>query len=376
MKLLLISAWAESLINFRGPLILALQAHKIDVHVAAPELTLNSDIRANLESRGCTVHNIELSRTGTNPITDLRTLVCLYRLMRNIRPSIVLAYNIKSVVYGLLAARWTQVPKRFALISGLGYAFQAGRENSPLQRVARLLYSWSLAGATKVIFQNPDDCQLFCKLKLIREEQSVVVNGSGVDLAHYSPQPIVAKSPVFLMIARLLGDKGVREYAQVAGQLKQVYPMVEFRLAGWIVNQPDAITEKELNDWIVSGAITHLGRLEDVREAISQCSVCVLPSYREGTPRAVLEAMAIGRAIVTTDAPGCNQTVEEGKNGFLVAVKSVESLKNAMQKFIETPELIKIMGDESLALVRRKFDVVGVNESMLIAMGLINTVTK
>jgi glycosyltransferase involved in cell wall biosynthesis len=371
VRVLLIAGLAESLINFRGPLIQALQARGMNVHVAAPELPLGSDLRAQLELRGCTVHDIKLSRTGTNPITDLRSLIGLYRLMQNIGPSIVLAYTIKPVIYGLLAARWARVPKRFALITGLGYAFQAGNEASQLQRVARLLYSWALAGATKVFFQNPDDCQLFSELGLAKSEQSVVVNGSGVDLAHYAPQPLVAQTPVFLMMARLLGDKGVREYAQAAAQLKQSYPNAEFRLAGWIDDQPDAISKTELDSWIACGAIKYLGRLDDVRSAIAQCSVYVLPSYREGTPRTVLEAMAIGRAIITTDAPGCRQTVEDGRNGFLVTVKSVKDLKNAMQKFIETPILSKTMGSESLNLVRNKFDVNYVNESMLRAMGIL-----
>ena len=172
-----------------------------------------------------------------------------------------------------------------------------------------------------MFFQNPDDEALFRELDLLPDTvPSSVVNGSGVDVAEYSVAPLPDRS-CFLLIGRLLGDKGLREYAQAAQRVKATYPEAVFRLVGWIDDNPDAITQRELDQWVYSGVLEFLGRLDDVRPAIADCSVYVLPSYREGTPRTVLEAMAMGRPVITTDAPGCRETVVDGDNGFLVPVK-------------------------------------------------------
>lgn len=368
MKILLIASLAESLTNFRGPLIAAMLAKQAEVHVAAPDLLPGSEAGVKLVAMGCTVHSISLARAGTNPLADLRTLLSLLRLMVVVRPTVVLAYTIKPVIYGMLAARITGVAKRFALITGLGYAFQTSKTGL-LQQVVLLLYKQALKGAHKVFFQNPDDQALFTQLGLLNGVGSVVVNGSGVDLTYYSPQPMPVKIPVFLMVARLLGDKGVREYAQAAIKQKSHNAKAVFQLAGWIDENPDSISKSELDSWIKSGAIDYLGKLADVRGALSGCSVFVLPSYREGTPRSVLEAMATGRPIITTDAPGCRETVTHGENGFLVPIKNVQALQDAMQMCIDQPELILKMAKKSLKIVTEKYDVNKVNEHMLGEMG-------
>ena len=193
---------------------------------------------------------------------------------------------------------------------------------------------------------------------------SCVVDGSGVDLDFYGVAPLPVW-PSFLLIARLLGDKGVREYAEAACRIRLRSPEVIFHLVGWIDENPDAISQQELDGWIAAGILEFHGRLADVRPAIANCSVYVLPSYREGTPRTVLEAMAMGRAIITTDAPGCRETVQDGKNGFLVPVRSVDALETAMQRFIADPALIKKMGKRSRAMVEEKYDVYKVNAVML-----------
>ena len=195
------------------------------------------------------------------------------------------------------------------------------------------------------------------------------MNGSGVDVAEYSVAPLPDK-PCFLLIARLLGDKGVREYAQAAQLVKAVYPQAVFRLVGWIDDNPDAITQRELDQWVDSGLLDFLGRLHDVRPAISDCSVYVLPSYREGTPRTVLEAMAMGRAVITTDAPGCRETVVDGDNGFLVPVNDVNALADAMIKMIDTPGLAASLGERSRRIAEEKYDVHKVNTAMLEGMGI------
>jgi glycosyltransferase involved in cell wall biosynthesis len=200
------------------------------------------------------------------------------------------------------------------------------------------------------------------------------VNGSGVDISEYAVAPLPTMGDVptarFLLIARLLGDKGIREYAQAAAIVKAKYPQVQFDLVGWIDDNPNAIQQHELDSWVNEGVFNFLGRLADVQPAIAACSVYVLPSYREGTPRTVLEAMAMGRPIITTDAPGCRETVIDGYNGYLVPVKAVEELASAMEKFILNPELIVSMGAASRTLAEKKFDVHSVNQAMLQAMGL------
>ncbi|MDI1300850.1 MAG: glycosyltransferase family 4 protein [bacterium] len=384
MTFLLLAGFPDSLLNFRGPLLQALLAQGLSVHVAAPDLPVGSAMRLRLESRGITVHEISLHRTGMNPLADVASLLDLWRLMRRIQPDYVLGYTIKPVIYGTLVATLARVPHRFALITGLGYAFQgqddgaepAGKDQRGLLRaLVQGLYALALRGALKVFFQNPDDEALFRQQGILRASAaSVVVNGSGVDVSEYAVSalpPVTAESgPHFLLIARLLGGKGVREYATAARRIKARYPQAVFRLVGWIDENPDAIRQQELDTWVAEGVLEYLGRLSDVRAAIADCSVYVLPSYREGTPRTVLEAMAMGRAIITTDAPGCRETVVQGDNGFLVPVKSVDALVAAMERLINEPELIARMGQRSRRIAEEKYDVNAVNAVMLREMGI------
>ncbi len=369
---LLIASFPDSLIKFRGPLLRALVAKGLDVHVAAPDLAETPDICAELEALGITLHEIGLRRTGTNPVADLATVAELWRLMRRIRADYVLGYTIKPVIYGSMAAWLAQVPNRFALVTGLGYAFtgEASGKRGLLRKLIQPLYRFGLSKSRKVFFQNPDDEALFRQLSLLPVPvPSCVVNGSGVDVADYALAPLPEK-PVFLLIARLLGDKGVREYAEAARRVKTQYPDTVFRLVGWIDDNPDAINQQELDEWVNTGTVEFLGKLADVRPAIADCNVYVLPSYREGTPRTVLEAMAMGRPVITTDAPGCRETVVDGDNGFLVPVQAVDELVAAMVRFIESPELIANMGQRSRQVAEQKYDVHRVNEFMLAEMGV------
>lgn len=369
---LLIASFPDSLIKFRGPLLRALVAKGLDVHVAAPHLVDVPDIRTELEALGITLHDISLNRTGTNPVADLATVAELWRLMRRIRADYVLGYTIKPVIYGSMAAWLVGVPNRFALVTGLGYAFtgEASGKRGLLRKLIQRLYRFGLSKSRKVLFQNPDDEALFRQLQLLPADiPSCVVNGSGVDVADYALAPL-PQNPSFLLIARLLGDKGVREYAQAARKVKAQYPDSIFRLVGWIDDNPDAIGQLELDEWVSSGTVEFLGKLADVRPAIADCNVYVLPSYREGTPRTVLEAMAMGRPVITTDAPGCRETVTDGDNGFLVSVMAVDELAAAMVRFIESPELVASMGKRSRLVAEQKYDVHRVNEFMLGEMGI------
>lgn len=369
---LLVASFPDSLIKFRGPLIEALIQAGCSVHVAVPGLDAGSAIASHLSGLDVTVHDIPLERTGLNPVKDLSALLTLRKLVVQISADYVLGYTIKPVIYGTLAAWLGGVRQRFALITGLGYAFTG--EATGLRKVLRALiqklYRFSLSRNRLVFFQNPDDESLFRQLNLLKPAiPSRVVNGSGVDVAEYAVSPL-PEAPAFLLIARLLGDKGVREYAQAAALVKAQYPEAVFQLVGWIDDNPDAIRQQELDEWVASGTVEFLGKLADVRPAIAESSVYVLPSYREGTPRTVLEAMAMGRAVITTDAPGCRETVVNGDNGYLVPVQDVASLVEAMIKLIESPDRIATMGARSRQIAEEKYDVLKVNAVMLKEMGL------
>ena len=373
MKVLILAGFAESIAAFRGALIRDLTESGCEVHVAAPDLTWEPGLGLTLGLPNDRFHAIPLTRNGTNPLADLGTAVAIWRLMRSLRPNATMAYTIKPVIYGTIAAWLAGVSRRYALVTGLGYAF-TGKRQGVLTGIIGMLYRLALGKAHKVFFQNPDDESLFRERGLLpRSVPSVVVNGSGVDVSSFSVEALPSGEQIFLMIGRLLGDKGVREYAEAARRLKARNAGVQFRLVGWIDTNPDAIIQAELDAWIAQGTLEFLGKLGDVRPAISGSTVYVLPSYREGTPRTVLEAMAMGRPIITTDAPGCRETVIEGENGFLVPVKSVDALVEAMQRFIDNPDLAAQMGQRSRQIAEDKYDVHKVNAVMLREMGLTAT---
>ena len=371
MRLLIIAGFAESIVPFRGALIEELKKAGCEVHIAAPGVKSLAQIGSKLGLSPDRIHEVPMSRAGTNPWSDLKSLFSLYQLMRAIRPDVVLPYTIKPVVYGILAACLAHVPRRYALVTGLGYAFSDDRTGAAL-RIVRFLYGLALARATKVFFQNPDDDQLLREIGILPSEvSSVVVNGSGVDVSAFAVVPLPPPPLSFLMIARLLGDKGVREYAESARRIRMTNPDIVFRLVGWVDENPDTVSQVELDGWIDSGHIEFLGKLSDVRPAIANSTVYVLPSYyREGTPRTVLEALAMGRPVITTNAPGCRETVVDGENGFLVPIKSTDALVLAMKKFINEPMLATRMGERSRQIAEEKYDVRKVNAVMLREMGI------
>jgi glycosyltransferase involved in cell wall biosynthesis len=375
MKFLIIAGDAGSLLNFRGHLISDLVQQGLEVHAAAPDLSMDSNIRLMLNKKGARVHDIFLKRTGINPWHDLRTLVGLVRLMRNIKPDYVMAYTIKPVIFGTMAASLSRCPSRFALITGLGYSFSgscSGFKHRLISKVATILYRQSLRSASKVFLQNPDDLALFRQKKILNgKTPSVIVNGSGVDIDYFSPGEYPA-NVTFLLVARLLIDKGVREYAAAAYQLKADYPEASFLLVGDLDSNPNSITQQELDRWVGDGIISYLGKLDDVRLAFVASSVFVLPTfYREGIPRTILEALAMGRPVITTDTPGCRETVIDGENGFLVSPKNSDELAHVMRVFLESPELVAVMGKRSREVALKKYDVRLVNAIMLKEMGVV-----
>ncbi|MGP4789314.1 glycosyltransferase family 4 protein [Psychrobacter sp. 1Y11] len=378
-RFLIFSNYLPHVLNFRGKLLASIAQLGYEIHVVAPALEDYATDHNTLKGLGYHVHQITMQPVGTNPIKDIKTLLASYQILNKIKPQYVLAYTIKPVVYGTLAAWLAKVPYRFVLISGLGYTFQQVEETnkrSVFQRFVHALYQQALAKSSKVFFQNKDDLNLFKKLNIVQSTiPTVVVNGSGVDLHDFEVLPLPRDEcnrvkPSFLLIARLLKDKGVLEYIEASKRIKKDHCNAEFHLVGWIDDNPAAIEQAQLDQWIANGDITYWGKLSDVRPAIAASSVYVLPSYREGTSRSVLEAMSMGRAIITTDAPGCRETVVSGKNGYLVPVQAINELTSAMRQFIDHPYLYEQMGLASRNIAVDKYDVKKVNTQMIAEMGL------
>lgn len=379
MKFVLVSNNLTSVKNFRCDLLLDIQKKGYEVHILAPDFLNFIADKDFLENRGFILHEIKLSRTGTNPISDFTTLLNIYQILKSIQADIVLSYTIKPVIYGTIAAHLAQVPKKFALISGLGFAFQDhadAKKSGLVTQIINNLYKMALKKTTKVFFQNTDDQALLTKLGILTSNiPSVVVNGSGVNTEYYYHAPLNKNENgqfqiSFLMVARLLKDKGIREYFEAAKIVKQQYPDVIFNLAGGLDENPTAISKDDLDIVVNAKVINYLGKLSDVRSAILESNIFVLPSYREGVPRSTLEAMSMGRSVITTNAPGCKETVIDNKNGFLVDVQSVDGLVSAMLKFVEHPELIDLMGLNSRNMAVNKYDVVKVNDHMITEMQL------
>lgn len=235
-----------------------------------------------------------------------------------------------------------------------------------------MLYSVALRRAARVIFLNPDNKRAFLANGLIREAQAAQIDGIGVDLNFFANTPVPEGRPSFLCIARMLGDKGLREYAAAAKRVRAVYPDVQINLLGPADSSPDAIPEEEVWSWHNSGQLSYLGEKKDIRPWLANCSVYVLPSYHEGMPRTILEAMAMGRPIITTDAPGCRETVTPGENGYLVAKGSVEELAERMILFVEHPDTCQAMGAASRRIAESRFDVETINEELMRILNISN----
>lgn len=369
MDLLIVAGNARSLIANRGDLVRDLLARGLVISAAVPE----HDFLPEVKRLGVEVFTFDLGRTGINPWDDLKSIVSLMRLMRKLKPRAVFSYTVKPVVYGSLSAYLTGVPRVYSMITGLGHAYTTETWRTRLLRsVVSRLYCAGLACSHKVFFQNPDDLQDFVDLGIVRDLKKVVlINGSGVDVEYFSVQPLPKEAPVFLFVGRLLTEKGIAEFVEAAQQLHQRWPKARFLAVGPHDHSlPHSVTTEALRDWKRAGVVEFIGGVKDVRPWLAASSVFVLPSYREGTPRSVLEAMSVGRAIVTTDAPGCRETVVEGENGFLVAPGSVQPLVEAMEMFLKKPELISRMAQVSRRIAVEKYEVSKVNMVILKAMDL------
>jgi len=368
--ILIIASFKESLVNFRGDLITGMVERGHVVHVAAPGLDTIDELQNILIVKGAIVHRLSMDRNRINPIADIRAFFDLWTTVRNVRPDIVFAYTIKPVIYGLIASRLCKIGDRVSLITGLGGVL--GGKSVWLRKVLVCLHKFAMSGQKVVFFQNASDKEFFETAGILKNVlKTMIVDGSGVNLDSFGQSVALAHPVTFFMAARLLRAKGVYEFAESAEMVLEQGSRVRFLLAGWNEDGPDFVDNGDLELWQAKGVLTYLGHLRDVRPSLRESSVFVLPSYYpEGVPRSILEAMATGRPIITTDMPGCRETVVEGVNGFLVPPRDPKALAAAMQRFIDEPSLIPKMGAESRRIAEEKYDVHKVNKVILDAMGL------
>lgn len=370
-RILVLAGLADSLINFRKPLLEAFRENGFDIFALAPPA--DPEIVEALIRIGVDFRPVRLSRTGTSPLEDARYYLELRSRIREIKPDMVFSYTIKPVIYGSLAARACGVKQVVSMITGAGYAFQkATWKGKAIHEMVRPMYRKALASNDAVFFQNRDNLALFRDEGILGDpRKAVLIPGTGVDLAHYAPVAPWVRPVTFLLIARLLFDKGIREYVEAARLLKAGYPEARFRLLGPLDPNPMGVSRRVLEEWQREGGIEYHPETRDVRPFFAETSVYVLPSYHEGMPRTVLEAMSMGRPIVTTDAPGCRETVVEGKNGYLVPIKDSRALSQAMERFLIDPSLIPEMGQQSRRLAEERFDVRKVNLEILSRLGIL-----
>lgn len=360
-------------IQFRRWIVRDLVAAGHRVIACAPD---RPGLAAEVTRLGAEFLPISVDRTGMNPLRDLRDVWALARSLRALGADAVISHQTKLIVLGTLAARLAGIRRVFAMVEGFGYAFTVGREPKRLAMRGLLqpLFSCAFRLCTGVFVLNEDDRRLALRARMVSPRQQLVrVHGTGIDLDEFTEAPPADTAPRFLLIGRLLREKGITEYVEAARLLKRRHPHARFQLIGPVDSNPGAIDAATLAAWRDEGLIEYLGEVNDVRPYLRDCTVYVLPSYREGMPRTVLEALATGRAVVTTTAPGCRETVHDGVNGFLVPPRNPAALAAAMQRFIDQPALIPVMGRASRALAERVFDVRAVNASIMAAMGLTAT---
>jgi glycosyltransferase involved in cell wall biosynthesis len=364
-RILIVASFAPSLTLFRGDLIDSMRSLGHEVIATCPDP--DAATVTALAVKGVKVVPIRLSRNGMNPLADIFFTMSLTRLVRQLAPDVLFTYTPKPVVFGGFAARLHgRAMRSYAMVSGLGYGFGCETwQQRVLRTILIQLYRRSLSSYQGVFFQNPDDLQLFADLGIVRSGQPILVRGSGVDVQRFRATPL-PPDPVFLLVARLIPEKGIREYVAAARIVKQTVPAARFLLAGWVEDRSGAISRAELDQWVAEGCIEYLGVLKDVRPAFEQARVCVLPSYYgEGIPRSLLEAMSMGRPIITTDMPGCRETVVNGENGVLIPPRDSARLADAMITMALQSDRATAMGASSRRLAEAMFSVTEVNRMML-----------
>lgn len=367
MKVMVLSSFAASNFYFREDMMKAMIKKGHQVVVAAPEPV--EDWEEKFSSIGVKYVSIKhLQKTGMNPLQDLKGFFSILNVLKKEKPDKIFTYHAKTIVYGSLAAKVLRIKEIFIFFGGLGSIINNDKFTL-VKKILILQYKIAIKHAKKVFLQNEDDIKKLMDLGLVKKEQVVRINGSGVNLEKFSQKPFPHQF-TFLFVGRIIKDKGIIEYLEAAKEIKRLYPNVNIQIVGYFDTNPTSISANDLKVYTNKGVVEYLGYHDDVRPFLEKCSVFVLPSYHEGTPKSVLEAMATGRPIITTDVPGCRETVIDGENGFLIPPKNTEALIEKMIWMIENKDLIEKMGHKSRKLCELKFDVNKVNDIILKTMEL------
>lgn len=367
---------ASSIYDFRADLIRSLlkQGHRIYAFTSQ----YNAEDINKIEQLGAIPVTYTLNRGGLNPLADIVSTYQLLKKIKHINPDVVFSYFSKPVIFGTIAAKLAKVPCVIGMLEGLGYTFTEQPEGLShktkfIRYIQVFLYKIALPMLDQLIFLNPDDPKDLLETYSIKVKKVVILGGIGLNLQEYPYQPVddISLPIKFLFIGRLLKEKGIHEFVQAAKLVKKQYPKTQFTILGQIDTfNIGALQQSELDDLIASNVVHYLGWVNNVKDWITNSHVFVLPSYREGVPRSTQEAMAIGRAIITTDVPGCRETVIQNRNGFIIPRWDSKALAENMIYFIENPKQIRFMGDESHKIALDKFDVVQVNQRLQNILGV------
>lgn len=372
-RIAIIGHQAFSMCNFRKSLIKELVSIGYFVYALAPDY--DEEKKSVIASLGAVPIDYKLERTGTSPFKDLIGCLELGIILKKLDVDLTLGYSIKPVIYGSIVSKLCGNQHVYSMIEGLGHVFievtaKNRLKNSLLRIFVSFMYRLSLKCNDKVFFLNPDDANFFVSKKLVKKNKVVKIPGIGVNLKHFAFCLAIEDPVTFIFIGRLLKEKGIYEYISAVRCVKASHPMVKFTILGDTDSNPSSVKKEEINRWVSEGLVDWPGNVADVRPWIASSSVFVLPSYREGLPRSTQEAMAMGRAIITTDVPGCRETVEDGTNGFIIPARDSQALADAMLKFIIDPILITSMGLESRKQCQNKFNEENINLQILSSMGI------
>ena len=375
-KIILIGTVASSFYGFRADLIRTFLKKGHQVYAFTSEYT--ADDLKKIEKLGATPITYTLNRGGLNPLADIIATNQLSKKIKAINPDLVFSYFSKPVIFGTLAAKLAKAPRVVGMLEGLGYTFTEqpeglGKKTQLIKKIQVFLYKIALPQLDQLIFLNPDDPKDLLEQYAIHVKNVEVLGGIGLNLQDYPYQPLnnIHLPLKFLFIGRLLKEKGIHEFVQAAKLVKKIYPDTEFTVLGAIDHHNlGALQQTQLDTLISSNIIQYPGHVSNIKDWIADSHVFILPSYREGVPRSTQEAMATGRAIITTDVPGCRETVINTKNGFIVPKWNPEALAKKMIYFIENPEQIQVMGAESYKIAVEKFDAEKVNQRLVNILGL------
>jgi len=367
MKILVVSPKNKTVFNFRGDLIKDMIAHGNEVYVTGP----NEDFVEDIMALGVKEF-IEVSfvKDNTSVLGDLAYLKKLRKVMVENKPDLVFGYTIKPVIYGSMAAKSAGVKKIYAMVTGLGRIYASGGFKTNIVRlVTKMLYKIAFKACNKVIFQNNDDIKELVTQNYLSESKTAKVDGSGVNMSRFIRTEL-PEQPVFLMVSRVIREKGVMEYCNAARAVKRKHPEARFILLGGFDVSIGALKKEDIEPYIVDGSIEFPGEVKDPVTFYQNSSVFVLPSYyREGLPRTILEAMASGRAVITTDWPGCREPIKNGENGFMIPIKNCDVLAEKMEVLINEREKLILMADAAYETCKNKYEVGIVNAEMRKIMG-------